>query len=112
MSRVVKRLTMLAVMLAALPLGVLAQTFVPRDPGSTVNTPDKPPANTPVPDHFQQSYQAYLKMKADAHGGTQYSKLTYGKMPDWSGFGHGTCLMGSSSIQNRRATVSMYPWGP
>ncbi len=24
-------------------------------------------------------------MKADARGGTQYSKLTYSKMPDWSG---------------------------
>jgi hypothetical protein len=79
-----KTLTLIAA-IAALPLGAHAQTYTPRTPGSTANTSDRPAADTPVPSYFQESYQAYLKMKADAKGGTEYTKASYGKMPDWSG---------------------------
>ena len=71
--------------IAAIPLGALAQTYEPRTPGSTANTPDRPAPDTPIPSYYQQSYRAYLKAKADAHGGTQYTKTGYSKMPDWSG---------------------------
>ena len=64
---------------------VFAQTYLPREAGSTANTSDKPPADTPLPSYYQQSYRAYLKMKADAHGGTQYTRAKYSQMPDWSG---------------------------
>jgi len=67
------------------PLGVRAQTYSPVLPGSTANTPDRPPAITPIPSYYQESYQSYLKMKAGAHGGADYTKASYGKMPDWSG---------------------------
>ena len=43
---------------------------------------DKPPANTPVPAQFQDSYKAFLDMKAKAKGGT---KRTSADLPDWSG---------------------------
>jgi hypothetical protein len=79
-----KKLALIAA-IAVLPLGAHAQTYVPRTPGSTANTADRPAANTPVPSYFQESYQAYLKMKADAKGGTEYTKASYAKMPDWSG---------------------------
>jgi len=74
-----------AVALVALPAAVQAQGYVPVPPGSTANTPDKPAADTPVPKPFQESYQAYLKMKADAHGGVDFRRADYAKMPDWSG---------------------------
>lgn len=45
----------------------------------------EPGPNTPVPGWAQQSYNAYLQMKAEAHGGTQYTRETYARMPDWSG---------------------------
>ena len=80
-----KKLALIAAIAAVLPLGAHAQTYTPRTPGSTANTSDRPAANTPIPSYFQESYQAYLKMKADAKGGTEYTKASYGKMPDWSG---------------------------
>jgi len=72
-------------LLLTVPVDVFAQSIVPRNPGSTANTPDRPPANTPIPDYYQESLQAYVKIRAAAHGGTQYRRDTYGKMPDWSG---------------------------
>ena len=45
----------------------------------------QPGPNTPVPKQFQESYDAYLKMKAAAHGGTHYTRADFAKMPDWSG---------------------------
>jgi len=76
---------------AILPLGASAQTgadkpvYKPLPPGSTANTSDKPPADTPIPSYYQQSYDVYLQMKAAAHGGTDYTKASYAEMPDWSG---------------------------
>ena len=72
-------------LLMSLSGGALAQSSGPRPPGSTANTPDRPAADTPIPDYYQASLQAYLKMKAQAHGGTRYRRESYGKMPDWSG---------------------------
>jgi hypothetical protein len=74
----------LLVSLAVLPGFVIAQTSLPTA-GATANTSDKPPTSTPIPSYFQQSYQAYLKMKADAHGGSHYTRASYATMPDWSG---------------------------
>ncbi len=62
-----------------------AQTYLPREAGSTANTADKPPPDTPIPSYYRESYRAYLQMKSSAHGGTQYSRATYSRMPDWSG---------------------------
>jgi hypothetical protein len=79
---------MTAVMVLAAGLAVapvFAQTYLPREAGSTANTADKPPGDTPVPSYYQESYRVYLKMKSAAHGGTQYSRAKYGEMPDWSG---------------------------
>ncbi len=45
----------------------------------------EPGPNTPVPSWAQQSYKIYLQMKAKAHGGTQYTRKTAWKMPDWDG---------------------------
>jgi hypothetical protein len=45
----------------------------------------QPAFNTPVAPQYQQSYQDWLKMRAAAHGGTQYTRETYARMPDWSG---------------------------
>jgi hypothetical protein len=42
----------------------------------------KPPADTPVPAQFQESYKTFLAMKAKAKGGTQH---TVTDIPDWSG---------------------------
>jgi hypothetical protein len=84
MGTQVKKLTLI-VAIAVLPLGAHAQVYTPRPPGSTANSTDRPAADTPIPSHFQESYKVYLKMKADAKGGTEYTKATYGKMPDWSG---------------------------
>ena len=69
--------------LAVVP--ALAQTYLPREAGSTANTADKPPADTPIPSYYQESYRAYQRMKSAAHGGTQYNRAQYGQMPDWSG---------------------------
>ncbi len=44
-----------------------------------------PGPDTPVPSWAQPSYKIYMEMKAKAHGGTNYSRDTYAKMPDWSG---------------------------
>lgn len=62
-----------------------AQVYLPRDPGSTANTSDKPAPDTPIPSYYDASYQAYMKMKAAARGGTRYTRATFAKMPDWSG---------------------------
>jgi hypothetical protein len=75
----------LGIAVAVLSGGAHAQSYLPRVPGSTANTPDRPAPNTPIPTYYQESYQAYLKMKSDARGGTEYTKASYGKMPDWSG---------------------------
>jgi hypothetical protein len=78
-------LAAVSVMLAALPVGAIAQTYAAVPTGSTANTPDKPAANTQIPSYYQESYQAYLRMKERAHGGTVYTRASYARMPDWSG---------------------------
>jgi hypothetical protein len=79
-------LAVLAVaLLASVPLTGFAQSLAAAHPGSTANTPDTPPAATPIPDYYQDSLQAYMKMKAEAQGGTPYRRDTYATMPDWSG---------------------------
>jgi len=75
----------LAASVAVLPAAASAQGYLPREPGSTANTSDKPPADTSIPSYYQPSYQVYLRMKARAHGGTRYIRATYERMPDWSG---------------------------
>ncbi len=50
---------------------------------ATVSAQEKPPADTPVPKQFQDSYKVYLEMKAQAHGGVKH---TLDDMPDWSGY--------------------------
>lgn len=84
-ARVGQRIATAALLAAGLAVATSAQTYLPREPGSTANSWDKPPADTPIPSYYQESYQAYLKMKAAAKGGTQYRRATYEKMPDWSG---------------------------
>jgi hypothetical protein len=74
-----------ALLATRLAVAASAQANLPRAPGSTANTWDKPPADTPIPSYYQPSYDAYLRMKAAAHGGTEYQRATYAKMPDWSG---------------------------
>jgi hypothetical protein len=74
-----------ALLATGLAVAASAQTYLPRETGSTANSWDKPSADTPIPSYYQDSYQAYLKMKAAAHGGTEYHRATYEKMPDWSG---------------------------
>jgi len=75
----------LVLLTGGLAVTAAAQTYLPREPGSTANTWDKPAPDTPIPSYYRDSYQAYLKMKAAAHGGTQYLRTSYEKMPDWSG---------------------------
>jgi hypothetical protein len=75
----------LALLTGGLAVAASAQTYLSRESGSTANTWDKPAANTPIPSYYQASYQAYLKMKAAAKGGTEYRRSTYESMPDWSG---------------------------
>ncbi len=94
------------------PLGALAQTYVPRTPGSTANTPDRPAPDTPIPSYYQASYQAYLKMKADAHGGTQYTKATYSKMPDWSGIWSRDLSKGLQFDAKQKGNGFNVPLGP
>lgn len=67
------------------PHATLAQSHLPREAGSTANAADKPSPNTPIPSYYAASYRAYQKLQAAAHGGTQYARTTYAKMPDWSG---------------------------
>jgi hypothetical protein len=74
-----------AVLATGLAVAASAQTYLPREAGSTANSFDKPPADTPIPSFYHDSWQAYLKMKAAARGGTEYRRATYTKMPDWSG---------------------------
>ena len=57
-----------AVLATGLAVAASAQTYLPREAGSTANSWDKPPADTPIPSYYQDSYQAYLKMKAAAQG--------------------------------------------
>ena len=83
----------LLVGLTVLPGFVIAQTSPPAA-GSTANTSDAPPASTPIPRYFQQSYQAYLKMKADAHGGSNYTRERV--------FGDTTCPTGQDSGHETR----------
>jgi hypothetical protein len=45
----------------------------------------EPAADTPVAPQFEASYEAYAKMKKEAHGGTVYTRADFAKMPDWSG---------------------------
>ena len=45
----------------------------------------QPGPDTPVPAWAQQSYDAYLQMKAKAGGGTHYTREMFAQMPDWSG---------------------------
>ena len=75
----------LAACLAFLPGAANSQGYLPRQSGSTANTSDRPRADTSIPKYYQPSYQVYLQMKARAHGGTLYTRATYGRMPDWSG---------------------------
>lgn len=75
----------LALLASGLAATAAAQTNLPREPGSTANTWDKPAADTPIPSYYRDSYQAYLQMKAAAKGGTEYRRATYERMPDWSG---------------------------
>src|SRR6185437_7628088 len=70
---------------AIAPHPTLGQTHLPRNTGSTANTADEPSPNTPIPSYYAASYRAYREMKAAAHGGTQYGRATYARMPDWSG---------------------------
>ena len=57
--------------------------IAPDMPGATPAA--QPGPDTPVPSWAQQSYKAYLQMKAKVHGGTRYTRKTYWQMPDWSG---------------------------
>ena len=75
----------LALLASGLAVAATAQTYLPRESGSTANTWDKPAPDTPIPSYYRESYQAYLQMKATANGGTEYRRATYEKMPDWSG---------------------------
>lgn len=75
----------LAAGLATLAPGAFAENTLSRQAGSTANSSDLPPAETPIPNYYQPSYAVYLRMKARAEGGTRYTRATYGKMPDWSG---------------------------
>ena len=45
----------------------------------------EPGPGSPVPAWAQQSYDTYLKMKAEAHGGLRYTAEAYAHMPNWSG---------------------------
>ncbi|HTY94476.1 MAG TPA: hypothetical protein VMC02_11345 [Steroidobacteraceae bacterium] len=101
-----------AVVLALVPGGVFAQASLPRGAGSTANTVDRPAADTPVPEYFQASYQAYLKMKADAHGGTHYTRATYDRMPDWSGLWSRDFSHGFQFDSKQKGTGFNSPLGP
>jgi hypothetical protein len=45
----------------------------------------QPGPDTPVAPQYQESYRAWLAMKAKANGGTRWTRETYARMPDWSG---------------------------
>jgi len=67
------------------PAYAQSPNYVPLVAGSTANTSDRPAADTHVPSYYQESYAAYLKMKAAARGGTAYTRANYAQMPNWSG---------------------------
>ena len=79
----------------AAPLAAMAQdeeTAVASGPTIPITSSAKgakpmlqPAWDTPVAPQYQESWQAFLKMKAAAKGGTRYTRATYAKMPDWSG---------------------------
>lgn len=75
----------LATCLALAPATTISHDYQPTEPGSTANSPDKPSIDTPIPNYYRLSYQAYLQMKARVHGGTKYTRASYARMPDWSG---------------------------
>ena len=102
----------LTVSLAILSLDATAQTYIPRTPGSTANTPDRPAPNTAIPRYYQESLQAYLKMKADAHGGTDYNKAGSGKMPDWSGLWSRDLSRGFQFDSKQSGNGISVPFGP
>jgi hypothetical protein len=101
-----------AMSLASLPGRVFAQTYVPRTPGSTANTSDRPTASTPIPSYFRQSYRVYLEMKAAAHGGTEYTRASYDKMPDWSGLWERDLSGGLKFDPKQRGNGFNKPLGP
>jgi hypothetical protein len=70
---------------AQAPAADAAVQYAANKPGSTANTPDKPPENTPVPAWAQESYKIYMQMKTAAKGGRTFTRATYDKMPNWSG---------------------------
>ena len=90
-SRVRARLTgkswvlLLAAGLCLAPAAVLGKGRLTRHPAPTASAAGRPAADTPIPAYYRDSYRAYLKMKADAHGGVAYARATYAGMPDWSG---------------------------
>ena len=78
----------------AAPMAVMGQEPASAPTAPTVmihsSTPGakawpEPAADTPVEPWYQESYQAWLQMKAKAHGGTRWTRADYARMPDWSG---------------------------
>lgn len=112
----IKTATSAAAILAAiatlLPATARTQSYVPRTAGSTANSSDRPAADTPIPAWFQESYRVYLKMKADAKGGTNYTRATYDKMPDWSGVWTRDPSAGLKFDAKQRGTGFGQPLGP
>ena len=99
--------------LAAVPVGVFAN---PRSRAVRVrprtHRTDLSPAHLSRTTIRAPWPGARRKMKAAAHGGSQYRKDTDGKMPDWSGRGRGICRKGSKSIQSNPETALMRHWAP
>lgn len=60
-----------------------ADIMVTAAPGATPVA--EPGPTTPVPAWAQQSYNAYLSMKAQAHGGLRYTAEASAQIPNWSG---------------------------
>ena len=90
----------------------LAQTSLAREPGSTANTSDRPPPDTPIPRYYAQSYQTYKKMKEAAHGGTAYTRASYARMPDWSGLWTSSPTDGLKFDPQQRGNGFSEPLGP
>lgn len=97
---------------ALIPSAALAQAYLPRTAGSTANTPDRPAPNTPIPSYYQESYQVYLKMKSDARGGTEYTRATYARMPDWSGLWSRDLSSGLKFDSKQQGNGFSQPLGP
>lgn len=102
---------MLTASLAFASAAAFAQTYIPREPGSTANTSDRPPADTPIPSYYQDSYRVYLKMKAEAHGRTNYTRASYAKMPHWSGLWQRAAREGVK-FDPKQTGSSFAPHGP